>query len=242
MFFPASAIMYASGQTDDNNSNGSSTGGGSTTTMDNNGSSTGGGSTTTMDNNGSSTGGGSTTTMDNNGSSTGGSTDNNATSPTTSTASNNTGNTADLANSILAVHNSERGAVGVPPLVWNDTLAADAKPWAEHLATTGEFRHCDTATEVCNYHGEGENLAGFNPSLGISAPGEGQQLWVAEKKNYHGGVLTPDNWYPSGHYTQMVWKDTKQVGCATASGNGHPFSILDCRYYPPGNYMGQAPY
>ena len=41
-----------------------------------------------------------------------------------STASNNIGNVqrVDLANSILTVHNQERAAVGVPPLVWSDGL------------------------------------------------------------------------------------------------------------------------
>ena len=50
-------------------------------------------------------------------------------------ANNTGGMRADWANSILAVHNSERAAVGVPPLVWSDTLAASAQAWAEHLAT-----------------------------------------------------------------------------------------------------------
>jgi uncharacterized protein YkwD len=143
---------------------------------------------------------------------------------------------ADLTKSILDVHNSERAAVGVPPLVWSDSLAAGAKTWAEHLATTPEFAHDPDRGNV------GENLAGFNPSKGVSAPGEGQMLWVAEKKDWHGGVLTQENWYPTGHYTQMVWKDTKEVGCATASGGGHWFSILVCRYSPGGNVIGQAPY
>lgn len=47
--------------------------------------------------------------------------------------SNTTGNVADLENSILAVHNSEREAVGVPRLVWSDELATDANTWAEYL-------------------------------------------------------------------------------------------------------------
>jgi len=135
---------------------------------------------------------------------------------------------SDIAKTILEVHNQERAAVGVPALVWNDKLAADAKVWAEHLATTPDFKHDPNRGDV------GENIAGFNPSKGISAPGEGQSLWVDEKKEYTGSELN--------HYTQMVWKNTKEVGCATASGSGHPYSILVCRYSPGGNDIGQKPY
>src|SRR5215208_762922 len=63
-----------------------------------------------------------------------------------SQVSNNTGNmSADWANRILAVHNSERAAVGVPPLVWSNSLAAGAQAWAEHIATTGQFVHATDA-------------------------------------------------------------------------------------------------
>jgi hypothetical protein len=71
-------------------------------------------------------------------------------------------------------------------------------------------------------------------------------LWVAEKKDYHGQPVpsskTPE-WltYPS-HYTQMVWRDTKEVGCGIERGGGHPFMVLVCRYSPPGNWEGQKPY
>jgi pathogenesis-related protein 1 len=149
----------------------------------------------------------------------------------------------DLANNILAVHNSERAAVGVPPLVWNDELAAGAQTWAEHLATTGQFNHAsfpDKPNDV------GENLAGF--FKGVSVPGEGQSLWVDEKKDYHGQPIpfTSEEFvgpppYPA-HYTQMVWQSTTEVGCGTASGGGHPFSILVCRYSPAGNFLGQTPF
>jgi len=161
--------------------------------------------------------------------------------------SNNTGNTtqqnADFVNSILAVHNRERAEVGVPPLVWSDKLAADAKPWAEHLATTPEFGHNGPELKAL---GEGENIAGFQLDVGPSAPGNGQSLWVDEKKNYHGGPISMADFSngapPIGHYTQMVWRTTTQVGCATATGGGHPFSILVCRYSPAGNTLGQKPF
>ncbi len=159
--------------------------------------------------------------------------------PTNMTKPTNiTGNvSSDLVNTILSMHNSERAAVGVPPLVWSDDLAAQAKTWAEHLAATGQFGHDPNRGNV------GENIAGYNTDVG-----QGVQLWINEKKDYQGGVLTPENWSPSGHYTQMVWRGTTQVGCGTAPPNGQPspaglaFSILVCRYSPPGNTMGQKPY
>jgi uncharacterized protein YkwD len=168
-----------------------------------------------------------------------------ATAPSNSTAaapSNSTAAAPDLINSILAVHNRERAAVGVPALVWSDSLAASAKAWAEHLATTGEFNH-----DVSLFSGprpEGENLASFDASKGVqgvSAPHDGQMLWVDEKSKYHGETMNANNVLEFGHYTQMVWRDTKEVGCGIANDpvNG---GILVCRYSPAGNVGGQNPY
>jgi uncharacterized protein YkwD len=162
----------------------------------------------------------------------------------TTQVNNGTGNaSADFVNTILAVHNRERAAVGVPPLVWNDTLAAGAKAWAENLAATGKFEHSTCCGAFRDY---GESIAGFDPSQGVSAPGNGLMLMVAEKNNYHGGPIPPDT--PAsgpqsiGHYTQMVWRNTTSVGCGIGSGSKLPYSILVCRYYLPGNIFGQKPY
>jgi uncharacterized protein YkwD len=38
---------------------------------------------------------------------------------------------SDIANTILKMHNDERTSVGVSPLVWSNSLAADAKSWAD---------------------------------------------------------------------------------------------------------------
>ena len=230
MILPASAIMYASGSTQ-----GSDEASGGSSDSSDEGSSSDNGSTDTSDDGSSSDGSDST---DGNADVTTTFTENNPTLSSESTLSNNTANVqgGDLVNSILTVHNDERAAVGVPPLVWSNDLASGAQTWAQNLATTGEFAHDPNRPS-----GVGENIAGFNPSLGVSAPGEGQSLWVDEKKDWHGGVLTAENWYPTGHYTQMIWKNTQEVGCGIASGSGHPFDILVCRYSPPGNFLGQAP-
>jgi hypothetical protein len=90
----------------------------------------------------------------------------------------NTGSmSADWANSILAVHNSERAAVGVPSLVWSNSLAAGAQAWAEHLATIGKLVHASDAEKECYCV---ENLAGFNWEEGPTAPG-GEHLYGSPK-------------------------------------------------------------
>jgi uncharacterized protein YkwD len=131
---------------------------------------------------------------------------------------------SDLSSTILDIHNRERAAVSpaAPPLVWSDSLAAGAKTWAEHLATTGEFVH-EKGLNVA------ENIAGF--FKGVSAPGEGQSMWVDEKAYWNGSThtCTAPPGKVCGHYTNMIG-GYKEVGCGTASGSGHKFSILVCRY------------
>jgi uncharacterized protein YkwD len=238
MVLPTSAIMYASGSTVNSDDASDSefsedsfaSEGGSTDNSDST-SDTG----STDDNTDSSADTGST---DDNADLSTTSTENNPTLPSESPLGNNTENVQgdDLTSSILAVHNQERAAVGVQPLTWSDTLAAGAQTWAQHLATSGEFKHSPDTSY-------GENLAGFTLAEGVSAPGGGQSLWVDEKSNYIPGTpILENNFRNIGHYTQMVWKDTTQVGCGTATGNGHPFSILVCQYTPPGNRLGQLPY
>ena len=58
------------------------------------------------------------------------------------------------AKSILAVHNRERAAVGVPPLVWSDNLAADAKVWADTLGS----KNSGAPTPGAAKFGEGRTL------------------------------------------------------------------------------------
>ena len=42
------------------------------------------------------------------------------------------------------------------------------------------------------------------------------------------------------HYTQLVWRDTREVGCAVAAGQHE--DILVCRYANAGNYRGERPF
>ena len=139
---------------------------------------------------------------------------------------------------ILAVHNRERQNLGLEPLNWNPALAQSAQQWADHLAATGRFEHAPENA----YRPEGENL--WAGSKGFFAPEAMVDAWVREKKFFRPGLF-PDNSTTGrvedvGHYTQVVWRATKEVGCAHAASARE--DILVCRYAEAGNYRGEQPF
>jgi len=139
---------------------------------------------------------------------------------------------------ILAAHNGERLALGLQPLVWNSRLARSAQQWADYLASTGRFEH---AAED-GPDAEGENLwAGTRGYYSVEAM---VGAWTREKRFFKPGVFpdnsTTGNVEDVGHYTQMVWRATTQIGCAEASSAEE--DILVCRYAEAGNYVGERPF
>lgn len=137
---------------------------------------------------------------------------------------------------ILAVHNAARAQVGVDPLQWDPKLAADAAEWAQHLADTGRFEHDNEDDDEKN---EGENL--FEGTRGAFPVERMVGYWEDEKKDFRPGrfpdVSPTKGWEEVGHYTQMVWRDTDEVGCAI--GRNRRDDILVCRYSQPGNVEGE---
>lgn len=134
---------------------------------------------------------------------------------------------------MLSTHNRARRQVGVAPVTWNDTLAADARVHAQWMARTGKFEHSKSRNN------QGENL--WMGSLGAYNYAEMSGSWIAEKQYYKDapspGNSTTGNWADVGHYTQIVWSSTTQIGCALASSATADYFV--CRYSPPGNYRGQ---
>ena len=150
----------------------------------------------------------------------------------TGTTGQGGGLTSDQIQAILAAHNSYRAQVGVPPLQWSDSLAVSSQNWANQLAATGTLVHS---------HGPfGENLAdgtagGFSVTQLVDIWGNEKQFFIA---GTFPNVSSTGNWEDVGHYTQVVWRNTTQVGGALATGNGLDFLV--CQYLPEGNIIGQA--
>lgn len=146
--------------------------------------------------------------------------------------------TSDLDRRVLAAHNRERAAIGVPPLRWDEGLATDARQWADHLSASGRFEHSPDAPGA---EPQGENL--WEGTRGYYTPEAMVGLWVAERAAYRPGVF-PSNSRSGdveavGHYTQLIWRRTTSVGCALAKGRDD--EVLVCRYAQAGNVVGEMP-
>jgi hypothetical protein len=145
---------------------------------------------------------------------------------------------ADFNQRLLAAHNAERAAIGVPPLQWNPQLAADARVWADELATTGRFEH---SPDEPGQAPQGENLWAGTPRA--FSPEAMVHLWASEKRDYRPGVFPnisrSGDLEQVGHYTQLIWRASRQVGCATAVGRDEEFLV--CRYSTAGNVYGERP-
>ena len=134
----------------------------------------------------------------------------------------------------LREHNAERARMGVPALRWSNELAEDAQSWAQYLARRQRLTHASYEQRK----GAGENLwmgpAGyFSPSIIFST-------FLQEKQLFRDGIF-PDvsrtgRWRDVGHYTQVIWRDTREVGCAVAYGRRNEYLV--CRYWPAGNVYG----
>jgi len=137
---------------------------------------------------------------------------------------------------ILSSHNVERSAVGVAPMRWNAKLADDAQLWADHLALTSTFEH---SPEPPKGQEVGENL--WMGTIHAYSFEEMVGGWIAERKDFINGVFPnvsrTGNWDDVGHYTQLIWAETREVGCAVADNGEDEFLV--CRYAKAGNWFGQ---
>jgi len=133
---------------------------------------------------------------------------------------------------LLNYHNRVRADVNVAALTWSDKLQGVAAAWGQKLVAKG------CVMEHSRGSGYGENL--YMGSAEVFTMEDAAKSWESEKKHYTGAALNQSNWYKSGHYTQMVWRQTTEVGCAKVTCQGS--LIVICNYHPAGNFMGQKAY
>lgn len=159
---------------------------------------------------------------------------------TAATTSTSTGTTtpSTVAQEYVDAHNAVRAAVTapsnysgtwvpLPDVTWSEEVAASAQQWANHLR---DELNCGLEHEGSGT-GYGENLAaGTNLT-----PAKAVEMWASEKSVFT--YTKPFSYAASaGHYTQIVWRTSVEIGCASATCNRSV--VISCRYKPPGNMIG----
>ncbi len=153
--------------------------------------------------------------------------------------------TAQEALQVVEYHNQKRAEVGSLEVTWSAEIAEYAQERADTIARTGQFTHLPQGENPY-----GENLA-QGGSTGGAAPGysvlSACDDWYAEKQKMPKGarIMTIDLFNRGvGHYTQMIWKESTEigVGIATFSQNGFQMTVVVCCYNPRGNFISGAIY
>lgn len=151
----------------------------------------------------------------------------------------------------LCAHNDERASVvpaaaaPLPPLKWNTELAKVAQAWAEKCTWEHNANRGSEYTAISGIDAYvGENL--YVSSAPQVSPYDAVAAWAGEGADYDYAANTCAAGKMCGHYTQVVWAETREVGCGMAvcesvAGLSNA-TLVVCDYAPGGNIVGQKPY
>jgi uncharacterized protein YkwD len=121
---------------------------------------------------------------------------------------------------ILNSTNHYRQEHNATAVVWNRTLEDFA---TRYLDSTCDFEHSGGPY--------GENLA-----LGCSNATSCVEMWGNERDQYD--FRKAEFTMETGHFTQLVWKNTTDVGCGVKNCEGRGGHYIVCEYWPRGNVIG----
>lgn len=143
------------------------------------------------------------------------------------------------ARAFLAAHNHARATASprpkppLAPLRWSDALAREA------AKTAARCRFSHGGSDF------GENLVARKLA---HPPADAVAVWTAERTDWDPIARRCRAGRACGHYTQIVWRESRELGCASQRcdggspmGRGEWFLTV-CNYAPAGNDAGRAPY
>ncbi|XP_036329924.1 Golgi-associated plant pathogenesis-related protein 1-like [Rhagoletis pomonella] len=131
----------------------------------------------------------------------------------------------DYEKACVESHNKFRATHGTPPLTINPTLTQVANKWAHNLAQRQKMEHSPDGKYGENiYYSSGQQVT---PEMPV-------KMWYDEIAKYD---FAKSQFNPhTGHFTQLIWRDTKQVGVAYAVSGEKAWIVAN--YDPPGNVNG----
>ncbi|GBM04955.1 Golgi-associated plant pathogenesis-related protein 1 [Araneus ventricosus] len=131
----------------------------------------------------------------------------------------------------LKKHNEYRAKHGVPKLELSSEICGYAKEWADNLAAKDAFQH---RTE----RKYGENIFmkwSSDPNHAVTGA-EAVESWYSEIKDHTFGQEPRS--LKSGHFTQVIWKESKKMGVAWARSRSGKILVV-ANYEPAGNFIGR---
>ena len=149
----------------------------------------------------------------------------------------------------VPAHNAVRSRHRLPPLRWSPQLASYAQQWADQLRKRNNCRMKHRPGKGRFAQQYGENLLWVGPTrwsdgrveLYRMSPETITDVWADERRDYRYRSNSCKRGEICGHYTQIVWRDTQEIGCAKAVCRDQS-QLWVCNYNPPGNYRGKRPY
>ena len=141
-------------------------------------------------------------------------------------------------NSALAEHNAYRSTHHSPALTLGSSFNNTAQAHAEIILSTGVFRHSSGDQR----NGAGENMYytfSQYPLDPTDLANRAVGAWYDEVLDYN--YSNPGFSVDTGHFTQVVWKSSTQLGCGVAqgpktiAGRTGTANYVVCHYAPDGN-------
>ncbi|XP_068745243.1 Golgi-associated plant pathogenesis-related protein 1-like isoform X1 [Montipora capricornis] len=122
-------------------------------------------------------------------------------------------------------HNYFRTLHQVPPVTWSTSLQKEAEDWVKHLAENNKFQH--------SLHNPGNlYMAGYKHDEICS-----DAIWWFHQEEKFYNYSSPGFLYAAGHFTQVIWRNSKEIGAAWAKRKDGRF-VVSIKYKPGGNYDG----
>ncbi|XP_070019716.1 STS14 protein-like [Nicotiana sylvestris] len=125
---------------------------------------------------------------------------------------------SSAAQEFLDAHNKARAEVGVGPLKWSTMLANATSIITRYQR---DKRNCSFANLSSINYGQLQLL--FRGLVAIP-PQVAVDIWVAEKKFYNYANNSCIQGHECFSYTQVVWKNSLELGCAQATCSNNHYS------------------
>eukprot|EP01084_Bolivina_argentea_P029060 53955_1 len=147
-------------------------------------------------------------------------------------------------------YNFQPGSSNMNSLFWDISLESVAMEYAKKCI---KGHNTNRNTDIWTY----ENISTFayKPTMWLGENWYSTSASIGSTTNPLQPLLNGINWFfneineynysnkyqkPAAHYTQMIWANTRYVGCGFSSCSFGTLFI--CNYWPGGNVLGQYPY